>query len=43
MNVIINGTSSYQVDGKTVDFLWFEGQQWSRKDLDSVLAALVTK
>ena len=43
MNVIINGTSRYKVDGKTVDFLWFEGQQWSRKDLDSVLSTLVTK
>jgi hypothetical protein len=43
MNVIINGASKYQVNGKTVDFLWFEGQQWSRKDLDTVLAGLVTK
>jgi hypothetical protein len=43
MNVIINGTSRYQVNGKTVDFLWFEGQQWSRQDLDTVLADLVTK
>jgi len=41
MNVIINGTSKYQVDGKTVDFEWFEGQQWTEKDLDSVLANLV--
>jgi hypothetical protein len=43
MNVIINGTSKYQVNGKTVEFLWFEGQQWTRKDLDTVLAGLVTK
>jgi hypothetical protein len=40
MNVIINGTSEYQVKGKTVDFLWFEGQQWSKGDLDQVLAGL---
>ena len=43
MNVIINGTSRYQVDGKTVDFEWFEGQQWTEKDLDAVLANLVAK
>jgi len=43
MNVIINGTSSYQVEGKTVDFEWFEGQQWTAKDLDAVLANLVAK
>jgi hypothetical protein len=43
MNVIINGTSRYQVNGKTVDFLWFEGQQWTRQDLDTVLAGLINK
>jgi hypothetical protein len=43
MNVIINGTSTYQVDGKTVDFEWFEGQQWTEEELDSVLANLVGK
>jgi hypothetical protein len=43
MNVIINGTSRYQVSGKTVDFLWFGGQQWTRKDLDAVLAGLINK
>jgi hypothetical protein len=43
MNVIVNGTSRYQVNGKTVDFLWFEGQQWTRKDLDTVLAGLINK
>jgi hypothetical protein len=43
MNVIINGTSRYQVNGKTVDFEWFEGQQWTETDLDAVLANLVGK
>jgi len=43
MNVIINGTSKYQVDGKTVDFEWFEGQQWTREELDEVLANLINK
>jgi hypothetical protein len=41
--VIINGTSRYQVDGKTVDFEWFEGQQWTKTDLDTVLANLVNE
>jgi len=43
MNVIINGTSTYQVDSKTVVFEWFEGQQWTKTDLDAVLASLVNK
>jgi hypothetical protein len=43
MNVIINGTSRYQVNGKTVDFEWFEGQQWTETDLDAILASLVNK
>jgi hypothetical protein len=43
MNVIINGTSKYQVDGRTVDFQWFEGQQWNKKDLDSVLSNLTSQ
>lgn len=43
MNVLINGTSSYVVNGKTVDFQWFEGQQWTKKDLDTVLAGLLDK
>jgi hypothetical protein len=40
MNVIINGKSEYEVNGKTVDFQWFEGQQWTEGELDSVLASL---
>lgn len=43
MNVIINGSSRYQVNGKTVDFEWFEGQQWTETDLDAVLANLVNR
>jgi len=41
LNVIINGTSTYQVDGKTVVFEWFEGQQWTKEELDAVLANLI--
>jgi len=43
MNVIINGKSEYQINGKTVDFQWFEGQQWTREELDTVLANLTNK
>ena len=43
MNVIINGKVTYKVNGKDVTFQWFEGQQWTRQDLDSVLASLVSK
>jgi hypothetical protein len=41
MNVIINGTYEYEVNGKTVDFQWFEGQQWTEEELDTVLAGLI--
>jgi len=43
MNVIINGTSQYEVNGRSVDFQWFEGQQWTKQDLDTVLAGLADK
>ena len=43
MNVIINGKVTYNVKGKNVTFQWFEGQQWTRQDLDTVLAGLVSK
>lgn len=41
MNVIINGTYEYEINGKTVDFQWFEGQQWTEEELDKVLAGLI--
>ena len=37
MNVLINGEYKYRVDGKEVDFEWFEGQNWSKSDLDTVI------
>jgi hypothetical protein len=43
MNVIINGKYEYKVNGKDVEFQWFEGTQWTKQDLDTVLAGLVTK
>jgi hypothetical protein len=41
MNVIINGKYEYQVNGKDVIFQWFEGQQWTKQDLDAVLENLL--
>jgi hypothetical protein len=41
MNIIINGKYQYQVNGKTVTFQWFEGQGWTKADLDAVLSTLV--
>ena len=43
MNVIINGSYTYEVNGKKVTFQWFEGQQWTKADLDAVLSNLVSK
>ena len=43
MNIVINGTYKYQVNGKNVEFQWFEGQQWTQQDLDAVLANLINK
>jgi hypothetical protein len=43
MNVIISGKYTYKVNGKDVTFQWFEGQQWTKQDLDTVLSGLVAK
>lgn len=43
MNIIINGKYEYNVNGKDVIFQWFEGQQWTKTDLDTVLSNLVSK
>jgi hypothetical protein len=43
LNVIINGKYEYKINGKDVVFQWFEGSQWTKQDLDTVLAGLVTK
>ena len=43
MNVIINGTTEYTVNGKDVEFQWFEGSQWTKQDLDKVLSDLINK
>jgi hypothetical protein len=43
LNIVINGMYKYQVNGKNVEFQWFEGQQWTKNDLDTVLANLINK
>jgi hypothetical protein len=43
MNVIMNGKYTYQVSGKDVTFQWFEGQGWTKQDLDTVLSNLINK
>jgi cytoskeletal protein RodZ len=43
LNVIINGSYTYFVNGRNVKFQWFEGQGWTKKDLDTVLAGLINK
>jgi hypothetical protein len=43
LNILINGTYKYTVDGKTIEFQWFEGQQWTKQDLDTVLSTLSNK
>lgn len=39
MNVLIDGKYQYSVDGKEVIFQWFEGQQWTKEDLDAVISS----
>jgi len=38
LNVLINGDYKYKLDGKEVTFQWFEGQYWSKGDLDAVIS-----
>ncbi len=41
MNILINGKYTYRVNGKDVTFQWFEGQQWTKADLDAVISSLL--
>jgi len=41
LNVMINGKYKYNINGKDVAFQWFEGQQWTKKDLDTVISNLL--
>jgi hypothetical protein len=37
LNILINGIYKYKLDGKEVTFQWFEGQYWTKEDLDAVI------
>lgn len=41
LNVIIGGSFEHSVDGRTVTFQWFEGQLWTKEDLDRVISGMV--
>jgi hypothetical protein len=41
MNILINGKYQYNLNGKLVTFQWFEGQQWTKADLDGVISDLI--
>jgi|WetSurMetagenome_2_1015567.scaffolds.fasta_scaffold122220_3 hypothetical protein len=38
-SIFINGKDHFMVGGKDVTFEMFEGQQWTKQDLDTVIAA----
>jgi hypothetical protein len=42
LNVLINGNYKYKLDGKEVTFQWFEGQYWTKEDLDAVIDDVVS-
>ncbi|MBT3731272.1 LPXTG cell wall anchor domain-containing protein [archaeon] len=39
MNVLIDDEYQYSINGKDVTFQWFEGQQWTKEDLDNVISS----
>jgi len=39
MNILIDKKYQYSVNGKEVIFQWFEGQQWTKEDLDAVISS----
>ncbi len=41
LNILIDGRYQYDVNGKEVTFQWFEGQEWTKDDLDAVISGLV--
>ncbi len=42
LNILINGKYSYTYNGKEIVFQWFEGQQWTKEDLDAVIAGILS-
>jgi hypothetical protein len=42
LNILINGNYKYMLDGKEVDFQWFEGQSWTKEKLDAVIGDIIS-
>ena len=42
LNIVIDGRYQYAIDNRTVTFQWFEGQQWTKDDLDAVISDLLS-
>lgn len=42
LNILINGKYRYSYNGKEIVFQWFEGQQWTKEDLDAVIAGILS-
>ena len=42
LNILINGNYRYTRNGKEIVFQWFEGQQWTKEDLDAVIAGILS-
>ncbi len=43
LNILINGKYRYNINGEKVTFQWFEGQEWTKEDLDAVVSNLLNK
>jgi len=41
LNVIVNGKYTHNVNGKDVTFQWFEGKQWKKDDLDTLISGII--
>jgi len=39
--VLINGKYRYNLNGKEITFQWFEGQQWTKEELDAVISDIL--
>lgn len=41
LNILINGKYQFNINGKEITFQWFEGQQWTKNDLDAVISNIL--
>ncbi len=41
LNILVDGRYQYNVNGKEVTFQWFEGQEWTKGDLDAVISGIL--